>query len=78
MRKKIPPPTISTRNAASSKRSMCRICSAIMTTSNLWRHERTQHSMPSPKKCIICNKAFKNKYSLREHHRMTHENRPAQ
>jgi uncharacterized C2H2 Zn-finger protein len=36
---------------------------------------RTQHTNQEPKRCERCNKQFKNKYSLREHVRMAHENK---
>lgn len=45
----------------------------VITTVNLWRHIRTQHTPQPPRKCDLCNKNFKNKYSLREHIRISHE-----
>lgn len=39
---------------------------------------RTQHTNQEPQKCNRCNKQFKNKYSLREHVRMAHENKQQQ
>uniref|UniRef100_A0A182MZT4 C2H2-type domain-containing protein n=1 Tax=Anopheles dirus TaxID=7168 RepID=A0A182MZT4_9DIPT len=56
-----------------NKWSRCKICRLVITASNLWRHMRTQHSRLEPKRCEQCNKQFKNKYSLREHVRITHE-----
>ncbi|XP_055594615.1 longitudinals lacking protein, isoforms H/M/V-like isoform X2 [Uranotaenia lowii] len=53
--------------------SQCQICKLVITTVNLWRHMRTQHTNQEPKKCDRCSKQFKNKYSLREHVRMAHE-----
>lgn len=45
----------------------------VITTVNLWRHIRTQHTPQPPRRCEHCNKNFKNKYSLREHIRISHE-----
>lgn len=42
---------------------------------NLWRHVRTQHTSQPPRKCEYCKKTFKNKYSLREHVRISHESK---
>lgn len=42
---------------------------------NLWRHVRTQHTSQPPRKCDYCKKTFKNKYSLREHVRISHESK---
>ncbi|KFB35984.1 AGAP001073-PA-like protein [Anopheles sinensis] len=50
----------------------------VITSGNLWRHMRTQHSRLEPKQCDHCNKQFKNKYSLREHVRMAHETKQPQ
>lgn len=55
--------------------SQCHICKLIITSVNLWRHIRTQHTAQPKKKCNYCKKEFKNKYSLREHVRIAHENR---
>ncbi|KAL1400003.1 hypothetical protein pipiens_007790 [Culex pipiens pipiens] len=60
---------------ASNKWSQCQICKLVITSVNLWRHMRTQHTNQEPKRCNRCNKKFKNKYSLREHVRMAHENK---
>lgn len=49
----------------------------VITTVNLWRHIRTQHTPQPPRKCDLCNKNFKNKYSLREHIRISHEQKVA-
>ncbi|XP_058443327.1 transcription factor GAGA-like isoform X3 [Malaya genurostris] len=61
---------------STNKWSQCQICKLVITSVNLWRHMRTQHTNQEPKKCDHCNKQFKNKYSLREHVRMAHENKP--
>nr|XP_049462745.1 modifier of mdg4-like isoform X1 [Anopheles coluzzii] len=58
-----------------NKWSRCKICRLVITASNLWRHVRTQHSRLEPKRCEHCKKQFKNKYSLREHVRITHESK---
>ncbi|EDS37169.1 conserved hypothetical protein [Culex quinquefasciatus] len=60
---------------SSNKWSQCQICKLVITSVNLWRHMRTQHTNQEPKRCNRCNKKFKNKYSLREHVRMAHENK---
>lgn len=59
-----------------SKWSQCQFCKLIITTVNLWRHIRTQHTEQSPRQCEHCQKKFKNKYSLREHVRIAHEQKP--
>lgn len=51
----------------------CQFCKMVITTVNLWRHIRTQHTPQPPRKCDLCKKNFKNKYSLREHIRISHE-----
>lgn len=56
-----------------NKWSQCEHCKLVITTVNLWRHVRTQHTKQPPRRCEYCNKNFKNKYSLREHVRMAHE-----
>ena len=38
-------------------------------------NERTQHTSQPPRKCEYCKKTFKNKYSLREHVRISHESK---
>lgn len=53
--------------------SQCQFCKLVITTVNLWRHMRTQHTSQPPRRCEHCKKTFKNKYSLREHVRMAHE-----
>lgn len=60
-----------------SKWSQCQFCKLVITTVNLWRHIRTQHTAQPPRQCDRCQKKFKNKYSLREHVRIAHEQRPA-
>ena len=60
---------------STNKWSQCQICKLVITSVNLWRHMRTQHTNQEPKRCDRCNKQFKNKYSLREHVRMAHENK---
>lgn len=57
----------------SQKWSQCQFCKLVITTVNLWRHIRTQHTPQPPQRCNYCKKTFKNKYSLREHVRMAHE-----
>jgi hypothetical protein len=57
----------------SSKWAQCQFCKLIITSVNLWRHIRTQHTPQPPRNCEKCQKTFKNKYSLREHVRMAHE-----
>lgn len=47
----------------------------MITSVNLWRHVRTQHTSQPPRKCDYCKKTFKNKYSLREHVRISHESK---
>ncbi|XP_055304431.1 modifier of mdg4 [Sitodiplosis mosellana] len=59
-----------------SKWSQCQFCKLVITTVNLWRHIRTQHTEQSPRQCEHCQKKFKNKYSLREHVRIAHEQKP--
>nr|XP_029734220.1 modifier of mdg4 isoform X4 [Aedes albopictus] len=63
---------------STNKWSQCQICKLVITSVNLWRHMRTQHTNQEPQKCNRCNKQFKNKYSLREHVRMAHENKQQQ
>ncbi|TMW54283.1 hypothetical protein DOY81_000638 [Sarcophaga bullata] len=75
--------TIKTENKVSStdlpnnKWTECQFCKMVITTVNLWRHIRTQHTPQPPRKCELCNKNFKNKYSLREHIRISHEQKLA-
>ncbi|XP_055386047.1 transcription factor GAGA-like [Condylostylus longicornis] len=59
--------------SAINKWTECSYCKMTITSVNLWRHIRTQHTPEPPKVCEICLKHFKNKYSLREHIRITHE-----
>lgn len=59
-----------------SKWSQCQFCKLVITSVNLWRHIRTQHTEQSPRQCEHCQKKFKNKYSLREHVRIAHEQKP--
>lgn len=56
-----------------NKWSQCQFCKVVITTVNLWRHIRTQHTPQPPRDCDHCSKQFKNKYSLREHVRIAHE-----
>lgn len=56
-----------------NKWTECQFCKMVITTVNLWRHIRTQHTPQPPRKCDLCQKNFKNKYSLREHIRISHE-----
>lgn len=58
-----------------SKWTQCQYCKLVITSVNLWRHVRTQHTSQPPRKCDYCKKTFKNKYSLREHVRISHENK---
>ncbi|EGK97318.1 AGAP001073-PB [Anopheles gambiae str. PEST] len=67
--------SIVTDIVSENKWSRCKICRLVITASNLWRHVRTQHSRLEPKRCEHCKKQFKNKYSLREHVRITHESK---
>lgn len=60
---------------ATSKWSQCQFCKLVITTVNLWRHIRTQHTAQAPRECEHCQKKFKNKYSLREHVRIAHEHK---
>ena len=60
---------------ANSKWTQCQYCKLVITSVNLWRHVRTQHTSQPPRKCEYCKKTFKNKYSLREHVRISHENK---
>lgn len=53
--------------STSSKWSQCQFCKLVITTVNLWRHIRTQHTDQPPLQCEYCQKSFKNKYSKREH-----------
>ncbi|KAM7349161.1 uncharacterized protein ACRADG_008209 isoform 2-T3 [Cochliomyia hominivorax] len=75
--------TIKTENKVNStdlpnnKWTECQFCKMVITTVNLWRHIRTQHTPQPPRKCELCNKNFKNKYSLREHIRISHEQKLA-
>lgn len=61
--------------SASSKWSQCQFCKLVITTVNLWRHIRTQHTDQPPLQCEYCQKSFKNKYSKREHIRKSHFSR---
>lgn len=58
---------LDTSTSASSKWSQCQFCKLVITTVNLWRHIRTQHTDQPPLQCEYCQKSFKNKYSKREH-----------
>lgn len=60
---------------ANSKWTQCQYCKLVITSVNLWRHVRTQHTSQPPRKCEYCKKTFKNKYSLREHVRISHESK---
>ncbi|XP_037937139.1 modifier of mdg4 isoform X2 [Teleopsis dalmanni] len=60
-----------------NKWTECQFCKMVITTVNLWRHIRTQHTPQPPRQCELCNKNFKNKYSLREHIRISHEQKIA-
>ena len=60
-----------------NKWTECQFCKMVITTVNLWRHIRTQHTPQPPRKCELYNKNFKNKYSLREHIRISHEQKLA-
>ncbi|XP_073833275.1 uncharacterized protein isoform X2 [Musca autumnalis] len=62
-----------TTDLPNNKWTECQFCKMVITTVNLWRHIRTQHTPQPPRKCELCNKNFKNKYSLREHIRISHE-----
>ncbi|XP_030380942.1 modifier of mdg4 [Scaptodrosophila lebanonensis] len=62
-----------TNDSPNNKWTECQFCKMVITTVNLWRHIRTQHTPQPPRKCDLCNKNFKNKYSLREHIRISHE-----
>lgn len=64
-----------TSNNPNSKWTKCQFCKLVITTANLWRHVRTQHTNQPKIQCEKCHKTFKNKYSLREHVRMAHENK---
>lgn len=57
---------------ATSKWSQCQFCKLVITTVNLWRHIRTQHTDQPPLQCEYCQKSFKNKYSKREHIRKSY------
>lgn len=62
-------------DAGTSKWTQCQYCKLVITSVNLWRHVRTQHTSQPPRKCEYCKKTFKNKYSLREHVRISHESK---
>jgi hypothetical protein len=64
-----------TTEESNSKWTQCQYCKLVITSVNLWRHVRTQHTSQPPRKCDFCKKTFKNKYSLREHVRISHENK---
>lgn len=64
-----------TSEETNSKWTQCQYCKLVITSVNLWRHVRTQHTSQPPRKCEYCKKTFKNKYSLREHIRISHENK---
>ncbi|XP_034490946.1 protein bric-a-brac 1 isoform X2 [Drosophila innubila] len=66
-----------TNDSPNNKWTECQFCKMVITTVNLWRHIRTQHTPQPPRKCELCNKNFKNKYSLREHIRISHEQKVA-
>lgn len=63
----------STADGTNTKWSQCSYCKLVITSVNLWRHVRTQHTAQQPQVCQYCQKNFKNKYSLREHIRIAHE-----
>ncbi|CAD7078553.1 unnamed protein product [Hermetia illucens] len=63
----------SSQDLPNGKWTECQFCKMVITTVNLWRHIRTQHTPQPPRKCDLCKKNFKNKYSLREHIRISHE-----
>lgn len=65
----------SSTSSVNSKWTKCQFCKLVITTANLWRHVRTQHTNQPKIQCEKCKKTFKNKYSLREHVRMAHENK---
>lgn len=60
-------------DGSNTKWTQCSFCKLVITSVNLWRHVRTQHTAQQPQCCIYCQKNFKNKYSLREHIRIAHE-----
>lgn len=60
-------------DGTNTKWSQCSFCKLVITSVNLWRHVRTQHTAQQPQECTYCQKNFKNKYSLREHIRIAHE-----
>jgi uncharacterized protein YrzB (UPF0473 family) len=64
-----------TSEETNSKWTQCQYCKLVITSVNLWRHVRTQHTSQPPRKCEYCKKTFKNKYSLREHVRISHESK---
>ncbi|EDW29713.1 GL14892 [Drosophila persimilis] len=64
---------VAPNDSPNNKWTECQFCKMVITTVNLWRHIRTQHTPQPPRKCDLCNKNFKNKYSLREHIRISHE-----
>ncbi|CAG9803413.1 unnamed protein product [Chironomus riparius] len=64
-----------TGEETNSKWTQCQYCKLVITSVNLWRHVRTQHTSQPPRKCEYCKKTFKNKYSLREHVRISHESK---
>ncbi|XP_063706736.1 zinc finger and BTB domain-containing protein 44-like isoform X4 [Culicoides brevitarsis] len=72
---KHPDNTNNSSSNANSKWTKCSFCKLVITTANLWRHVRTQHTNQPKIQCEKCHKTFKNKYSLREHVRMAHENK---
>lgn len=67
------PPSPTTADGSNTKWSQCSYCKLVITSVNLWRHIRTQHTAQQPQVCQYCQKNFKNKYSLREHIRIGHE-----
>ncbi|XP_075214440.1 uncharacterized protein LOC142320486 isoform X6 [Lycorma delicatula] len=52
----------------------CPYCEIQISSGNLRRHIRTQHTHLPTAKCHYCLRIFKHKYSLREHIRVSHMN----
>lgn len=50
----------------------CPYCNVRISSGNLRRHIRTQHTAFPTVVCNFCSRTFKNKYSLREHVRISH------
>ncbi|KNC28653.1 Broad-complex core protein isoforms 1/2/3/4/5 [Lucilia cuprina] len=68
--------TIKTENKVSStdlpnnKWTECQFCKMVITTVNLWRHIRTQHTPQPPRKfllCKICKRKLNSPNALRRH-----------